>query len=90
VEDRLQIIFSRRSIRKYTAEPLSENDTTSLLEAGMAAPSASNKKPWHFVTVTDRPMLQALAEQHPYGKMLSTAAMAIAVCGDPSISTWWV
>jgi nitroreductase len=90
MDDRLQIIFGRRSIRKYTDQPISEADLSSLLEAGMAAPSASNRKPWHLVTVTDRDKLKALAEAHPYGKMLAHAAAAIAVCGDPSISDWWV
>jgi nitroreductase len=90
VDDRLEIIFGRRSIRQYTGEPISEQDLSSLLEAGMAAPSASNRKPWHFVTVTDRAKLRALADTHPYGKMLAGAAAAIAVCGDPGISEWWV
>jgi nitroreductase len=90
VDDRLQIIFGRRSIREYTNQPLGEQDLASLLEAGMAAPSASNRKPWHFVTVTDRAKLRALADAHPYGKMLASAAAAIAVCGDASISEWWV
>jgi nitroreductase len=90
VDQRLGIIFSRRSIRAYTAEPVAEADVQSLLEAGAAAPSASNRKPWHFVVVTDRDVLRALADAHPYGKMLADAALAIAVCGDPSISDWWV
>jgi nitroreductase len=90
MDTRLGIIFQRRSIRKYTGEPVSEADLISLLQAGMAAPSASNRKPWHFVTVTDKKMLQALANMHPYGKMLPEAALAIAVCGDPAISSWWV
>lgn len=89
MDERLTIIFSRRSIRQYTAEPVSEADIQSLLEAGMAAPSASNRKPWHFVVVTDREMLAALAAAHPFGKMLAQAAVAIAVCGDPAISDWW-
>ena len=90
MDSRLKIIFSRRSIRRYTADPVSDADVTSLLQAGMAAPSAANKKPWHFVTVTDPGALKALAEKHPYGKMLPSAALAIVVCGDPSISSWWV
>jgi nitroreductase len=90
VDTRLDIIFSRRSIRRYTDEPISEGDLTSILQAGMAAPSASNRKPWHFVTVTDGTKLRALADAHPYGKMLAGAAAAVAVCGDPSISEWWV
>lgn len=90
MDSRLNIIFSRRSIRQYTPEPVSQADLTSLLEAGMAAPSASNKKPWHFVVVTDRATLQSLADAYPYGKMLAHAPLAIAVCGDPAISDWWV
>jgi nitroreductase len=90
MDKRLDMIFARRSIRAYTDEPVSEQDIKSLLEAGMAAPSGSNRKPWHFVVVRDRETLQALARAHPFGKMISHAAVGIAVCGDPSISDWWV
>jgi nitroreductase len=90
MDKRLDMIFARRSIRSYTGQAISEEDLTSLLEAGMAAPSASNRKPWHFVVVTDKTRLRALADAHPYGKMLAQAAAGIAVCGDPSISDWWV
>jgi nitroreductase len=90
MDERLNIIFARRSIRQYTGEPIGESDIKSLLEAGMAAPSASNGQPWHFVAVTERQTLQALADRHPYGRMLAHAAVGIAVCGDPSVSDWWV
>jgi nitroreductase len=90
MDERLGIIFARRSIRSYTSEPVGGSELKSLLQAGMAAPSASNRKPWHFVVVTDRQKLQSLADAHPYGKMLAGAAVAIAVCGDPALSSWWV
>ena len=90
MDEKLNIIFTRRSIRQYTGEPLSGAEIKSLLEAGMAAPSASNGKPWHFVVVTDRHMLQALADRHPYGGMIANAAVGVAICGDPSMSDWWV
>lgn len=90
MDDRLRIIFSRRSIRQYSGEPVSDAEITSLLQAGMAAPSASNRKPWHFVVVTDRQTLQRLAENHPFGRMIAHAALGIAVCGDPAVSDWWV
>jgi nitroreductase len=90
MDDKLNIIFARRSIRAYTADPVDEEMIQSLLEAGMAAPSASNRKPWHFVVVTDRGLLKALADAHPFGKMIATAAVGIAVCGDPAVSQWWV
>jgi nitroreductase len=85
----IQTIFSRRSIRKYTDEPVSESEIKTLLEAAMAAPSASNGQPWHFVVVTDRKTLDALAEAHPHGKMLAQATLAVAVCGDPARSGYW-
>lgn len=90
MDERLNIIFARRSIRAYSGEPVSEADVESLLQAGMAAPSASNRKPWHFVVVTDKLLLKALADAHPFGKMIAHAEVGIAVCGDPAISEWWV
>lgn len=87
----IDTILSRRSIRKYSAKPASEKDVRSLLEAAMAAPSASNRKPWHFVVITERKKLDELADKHPYGKMLFEAPLCIAVCGDPEISKrYWV
>ncbi|MGD8794353.1 MAG: nitroreductase family protein [Anaerolineae bacterium] len=90
MDDRLEMIFARRSIRRYSGEPVSEADIQSLLEAGMAAPSGSNRKPWHFVAVTDKTVLCALAEAHPYGKMIANAEVGIAVCGEPDASDWWL
>jgi len=84
-------ILARRSIRKYTDEPVSEGDIRTLLEAAMAAPSASNRKPWYFVVVTKRETLDRLAEVHPHGKMLFQAPLCIAVCGGPTGSErFWV
>lgn len=84
-------IFSRRSIRKYTDEPVSAEDVQMLLEAAMAAPSASNRKPWRFVVVTRRETLDALAEAHPHGKMLFQAPLCISVCGDlTEVERYWV
>ncbi|MBN1316804.1 MAG: nitroreductase family protein [Anaerolineales bacterium] len=91
MDSKLKIIFSRRSIRQYTGEPLSNQEIQSLLEAGMAAPSASDKKPWHFVMATTKEQREALANAHPYGKMIANAGLAIAVCGDMTIAPdYWV
>jgi nitroreductase len=90
MDERLQIIFARRSIREYTGQPVSEADITSLLQAGMAAPSSMNRKPWHLVVVTDKQTLGAIAAAPPYARTLGDAALVIVVCGDPSISDWWL
>ena len=87
----VETILARRSIRKYTAEPVHETDIRTLLEAAMAAPSASNRKPWYFVVVTDRQTLDRLAKVHPHGKMLFEATLCVAVCGGPIDSErFWV
>lgn len=82
----IEMIFSRRSIRKYTDQPVSDKDLRTLLEAGMAAPSSRNIKPWHLVAVTARETLDLLAEAHPYGKMLFEATAAVAVCAEMKAS----
>ena len=87
----IQTILARRSIRKYTDEAVSEADIKTLLEAAMAAPSASNRKPWQFIVVTERQTLDGLAEAHPHGKMLFDAPLCISVCGDlTEMERFWV
>lgn len=90
MDERLWNIFSRRSIRAYTDQPVSEADIASLLQAGMAAPSAMNRRPWHLVVVTDKQTLGAIAAAPPYSRTLGGAALVIVVCGDSSISDWWL
>jgi nitroreductase len=80
--DALDVIFTRRSIRQYTDEPVTEEQVKILLEAGMNAPSANNRQPWHFIVVDAREQLNAIMEVHPYSKMLEQAPLAIVVCAD--------
>jgi nitroreductase len=90
MDTRLSFIFARRSIRLYTSEPVGEAEVHALLEAAMAAPSARNARPWHFVVVRERERLRQLAQIHPYAQMLGEAALGIAVCGEPDVSEYWV
>lgn len=78
----MDAILSRRSIRRYTADPVPEKVIYELLEAAMSAPSASNRQTWHFVVITDRRILAKVPEFRPYSTMLRDAPLAIAVCGD--------
>ena len=66
----------------YSPGEIDDGTVTRLLEAAMAAPSAMTKDPWRFVVVRDAATLAALAEALPGGKMLASATLAIAVCGD--------
>jgi nitroreductase len=78
----MKAIMERRSIRKYKSDPVPEESVKALLEAAMAAPSAGNGQPWHFVVVDDRDKLNTITGFHLYSQMLKEAPMAIIVCGD--------
>ncbi len=78
------VVFHRRSVRSFTAAPVTEAELDRLLRAAMAAPSAKNEQPWEFVVVTDRGILDGLADELPFAKMAHEAPMGIVVCADPS------
>ena len=80
-----EAIFTRRSIRKYTNQEISDDLVKLLVEAGMYAPSARNIQPWHFLVIKERNTLDELAEIQPNGKMLKKAPLAILICGDISL-----
>jgi nitroreductase len=79
----LEAILTRRSIREYTPQAVPDELSQELLAAAMQAPSAGNQQPWHFVLVTERSQLNALAGMLPYGQMLKSAPLGVVVCGDP-------
>jgi nitroreductase len=78
----LEAILTRRSIRRYTRDPISETALETVLRAAMHAPSAVNQQPWHFVVVDDRDLLDRIPDFHPYSSFLREAPIAIVVCGD--------
>ncbi len=86
----LDWIRARRSIRKYTGEPVTEDEIQALLEAAMAAPSASNRQPWEFIVVQDAALRQQLAETHPWSYMAADALVVFVVLGDEKKSDHWV
>jgi nitroreductase len=78
-------LLSRRSIRKYTGEKIDEDAIRSIIKAGMYAPSANNRRPWHFILVDEREIIEKIMKVHPYSSMLSEASHAILVCGDEKL-----
>lgn len=75
-------ILTRSSVRTYTDDAVEKEKITLLLKAGMAAPSAVDRRPWHFVVVTDKAQLAALAKANPNASFAEVAPLAIVVCGD--------
>ena len=83
----MKTILSRRSIRKFTGESVRKEDILTFIEAAMAAPSACNQQPWHFVVAKDKETHRKVMEIHSYTKMLEKASHAIFVCADPELQT---
>ncbi len=81
----MDIIDRRRSIRKYTADPVGMKDIEAIIRAGMNAPSARNQQPWQFIVITDRATLDKIPAYHPNAGMVRQAPAAILVCADLSL-----
>ena len=82
--DPLNLIFGRRSIRRYQDRAIEPDKVEALLRAAMAAPSAVAKDPWRFVVLQDKAVLKRVSEGLRNGRFLAEAALGIVVCGDPS------
>ena len=89
-EAALSAIYNRKSVRSFIKDrPVSDEDVQALIKAGMSAPSGKDTRPWEFVIINDRSILDKMAEELPTAKMLSQAPMAIVVCGDTIRSSYW-
>ncbi len=78
----LRNIAERASVRAYEDKEVERDKIEKLLRAGMAAPSAVNRQPWHFIVVTDKDRLGLLSRACPNASMAAAAPLAIVVCGD--------
>lgn len=76
----LEVIKSRRSVRKYLDKPISKDILKQLVDAGRLAPTARNDQPWEFIVVTERELLQKVGGATDYGKFVRNAVACIVVC----------
>jgi Nitroreductase len=82
-----KLIGNRRSIRQYTEEQLSPEQVEQIMKAVLMAPTSKNSRPWHFILVEDKEMLQKLSFCKSSGcAFLSGAALAVVVTTDPLLS----
>lgn len=78
----LEAIYSRRSVRHYTDEPVSKELIYEIIQAGTWAPSGLNNQPWRFAIVQDPEKREALARLTRYGEIIRRAPVVIAVFVD--------
>ncbi|NVO10702.1 MAG: nitroreductase family protein [Bacteroidales bacterium] len=84
----LNVINTRRSVRKFTNKTISETDIKEILEAGMNAPSAGNEQAWHFIVMTDKSVMEEYSKLNKNVAYLKSAAAAILVCGNTKLEKY--
>jgi nitroreductase len=80
--DLFEAIFTRRSIRRYSNRQIKKEQVDKILRAGMYAPSAVNKQPWHFIVFKDTASKLKIMEVNKNSAMLAEAETAILICFD--------
>lgn len=87
----IDLLRARRSIRRFTDQPVEPEKIDLLVEAALRSPSSKGNNPWEFIVVTDPAMLKQLAVAKAHGAtFLQGAPLAIVVCADPAKSDVWV
>ena len=78
----IENIMTRTSIRQYKDQPVEQEKIDIMLKAAMAAPTAVNLQPWHFIVINDKKTIDMLAGPRP-----TNAPLMIAVCGNTDKTT---
>ncbi len=86
----VDLLKRRRSIRRFSEEPLSDDQIETLVNAALLSPSSRSINPWEFVVVTDATMREKLAEAKHGAAFLAEAAVAIVIVADTRKSDVWV
>lgn len=82
----LDVIFKRGSIRKYDDRQIEVEKIKTILDAGFAAPSARNLRPYHFILINDRNIIDQISETSMGKRIMKGANLVIAVLGDLNIN----
>ena len=86
-----EIAEKRRSVKTYAKRPVEAEKIDAIIEAALRSPSGRAARPWTFVVVTEKALLEKLSVAKPQGAaFVKDAPVAVVVCGDPSASGLWV
>ena len=89
--DLLETMQNRRSVRSYTGEKIAKEKLDKILQAGLLSASGRSRKPWEFVVVQEKEMLEKLSHcRVGAAKMLENAGCAILVFANPEKTDVWV
>ena len=89
--DILEIMRTRRSVRRYTDEKLSADQLKKIVSGALLAPSGHSKYPCEFIVITNRELLEKMSHcRKGVAKMLEGAAAAVVVIADKDKSDTFV
>jgi len=84
-----EVITKRRSIRKFNAGVLTDEQLQILMEAAQLAPSASNMQPYEFVIVKNDKLKAKLVKESGIQPFVTKAAIVFVGIGDPAREKWY-
>ncbi len=76
----LDLLKKRKSVRNFTGEEVPEEVTRYILEAGRLSPSGGNGQPWKFGLITDKSLINEIADIAYNQKWIKTASFLIVLC----------
>jgi len=87
----LDILKKRRSVRDFNSAPISVETLEALREAVLRAPTSRNNRPWQFIFVDERALIEQLAQSKSHGtRFMQSAQLALVIVADPTASDVWV
>jgi len=84
--DLIHGLLTRRSVRKFTDEPIAKEDIIDMIKAAQYAPSAHNTQPWSFLVIDDKEVLKDFRHLQRSALFAENAPLVILVCGDKNIA----
>lgn len=88
-DDVLAVFTKRRSVRRFTGQPVGRDRLEIALRAAMAAPSGNNARPWQFVVVTGKEKVAELCRAHPYATFGINAGAVVIPFGSKGSTRWF-
>ena len=82
----LDVIKSRRSVRKFKDQPVESEKLEQMLKCARWSPSWANKQCWHFVVVKDHETIKQVSRSSLINKWLKSSPVIIIACADPKKS----
>lgn len=87
----LNILRQRRSVRDFNSRPIPAESIKTLREAVLRSPASRNRRPWQFIFVEEKALIEPLAKSKSHGtRFLETAQLALVIIAEPEVSDVWI